>query len=137
MLKAAVLLLAVPLFGAEKDPWSKVRDLKSGTEIRIIKKGAKQPILAKMDEANDERLLAATKTEQISVPREDIDRLDFRPPQTGSRVRGETRTTSGPTEIDTRPRPQGGPSPSQSTSTTTTIGSKPDFETLYRRPPGK
>jgi len=44
---AMVLLAAVTAFAAD-DPWTKVRDLKSGTELRIFKKGGMHPSLAKM-----------------------------------------------------------------------------------------
>ena len=51
-----VLLAAVTAFAAD-DPWTKVRDLKSGTELRIFKKGGLHPIQAKMEEANPDSLI--------------------------------------------------------------------------------
>ncbi len=126
-------LAAVTVWAAD-DPWAKVKDLKSGTEIRVYKKGSTQPVMAKMDEANDGRLLVVVKNEQLAIPKADIDRLDYRPTKPGTRV--TTTTESKNTEPDTRPAPPGLSSrtPGTSTSSSVSIGSKPDFETLYRRP---
>ena len=49
-------LLAATSFAAD-DGWSKVTALRSGTEIRVFRRDAKEPIAAKMDEANDERIV--------------------------------------------------------------------------------
>ncbi len=128
------LVLAAAAALAANDPWAKVKDLKSGTELRVFKKGTAQPVMAKMDEANDERLVVVVKNEQIAIARADIDRLDYRPSKRTSRV--TTRTESKTTDPDTRPAPPGFESrtPGTSSSSTVNIGSKPDFETLYRRP---
>ena|SRR6266540_133061 len=129
-----LLLTTITAFGAE-DAWAKVRELKSGTELRVYKTGAKQPLLVKMDEANADGLMVATKNEQITIQKADIDRIDFRPPQTTSRVTKQTKTTA--TEPDIKPPNAGGTGsvPGQSTSTGLSIGSKPGFETIYRRMP--
>jgi hypothetical protein len=119
---------------AADDGWTKVREIKTGAEIRIYKKGVKQPILAKFDEANDENLVVATKTEQVAIAKDQIDRVDYRPPKTGSRVIRESKTT---TEIDTKTSsstvPHNAPGPTTSSSSSLNIGGKPDFETIYRR----
>jgi hypothetical protein len=129
-------LASLALFSAP-DPWAKVRELKSGTDLRIYKKGAKQPVLAKMDEAFDDRIVVALKDEQTSVAREDIDRLDARPSQSGKRVVAETKTTTTNPNHSASPRDNiGGSSmPGTSSSSGLTIGGKPDFETIYRRVP--
>lgn len=127
-------LATLAAFGAENS-WDKVRELKTGTELRIIKKGARQPLIGIMDEANDERLIVVIKNEEIAIRKDDIDRVDFRP-ATKSRVAKETRTTQSDTTQSTPvgPQPKGSQS-GPSTSTTTSFGgaSKPDFETIYRR----
>lgn len=118
------------------DPWGKVRDLKTGTELRIYKKEARQPVLAIMDEATDQRLIVVVKNEQIAIAKSDIERIDYRPPRPGGRVTKETRTTQtdGASEAKAGPQPQGTRGgPSSSTSTSFGIQSKPDFETIYRR----
>jgi hypothetical protein len=117
-----------------EDPWTKVREIKSGTELRIFKRGAKQPVLAKFDEANDENLIVATKSEQVAIAKDQIDRIDYRPAKTGSRVVRETKTTS---EVDTKTSsstvPHNAPGLSTSSSSSLNVGGKPDFETVYRR----
>jgi len=117
----ALFLLAVSTAFCADDPWAKVRELKSGTEIRIFKKGSMQPVLAKMDEASADAVIVVVKNEQISIPKDQVDRLDYRPPQPGGRVKKEVTTKTE--------------TPDTTTSTNYVIGSKPDFETLYRRPP--
>jgi hypothetical protein len=127
---------AMAAFGAD-DSWGKVRELKTGTELRIYKKGARQFLPATMDEANAERLIAVIKNEQVAIAKDDIDRIDYRPVRPGRRVTKETTTTV--TESHERvaaPGPaQGTNGPTNSTSTGFTFQSKPDFETIYRRPP--
>jgi hypothetical protein len=136
MVRSLLLLLSAAALFAADDPWTKVKELKSGTEIRIVKKGAVKPIEGKFDEAQDDKLLVVVKNEQVAIAKEDIDRLDYRP-KPGSRV---TRTTGAKeTPPDTTP-PVGmdhGPAvPGKSYNSGLSIGSKPDYETLYRRPTG-
>lgn len=93
MLKfTAFLLMALAVFAAD-DPWTKVSAVKSGTELRILKRGSKQPVLAKMDELTESSLIVIVKNEQVAIPREEIERIDARPAQAGSRVTKETKTS--------------------------------------------
>lgn len=130
------LLAAAALFGAD-DPWTKVQSLKSGTEIRVIKKGSTQAVIGKFDEATPERLILVLKNEQIAIPKDQVERLDYRP--TGSRVSVSGKTVHEDPSAAREPRagmghePEGG---ATNTSTNVNIGSKPDFEMLYRRPIG-
>jgi hypothetical protein len=127
-------LAALTVFAAE-NAWDKVRDLRLGTELRIVKKGVRQPILATMDEANDERIIVVVKHEEIAIQKDDIDRIDYRPPRKGKAVK-ETRSTTTDTTQTTPVGPAGQgatPGPSTTTSTSISSGSKPDFETIYRR----
>ena len=136
MPRALLIALATLTAFAADNPWDKVRDLKTGTELRIFKKGARQPILCTMDEANEERLVVVLKNEQMAIRKDDVDRIDFRPPGKPSRVTKETKTTETDSTQTTPvgPQPQGSrPGPSTSTSTTFGGGSKPDFENIYRR----
>ena len=129
------LIAAVATVFAADDSWTKVKDLKSGTELRIVRDGAKQPLLAQMDHATDESLFIATKKEQLVVPKSEIQRLDSRP-ASGSRVSRQTTTkmnqVGNPSPSEQR---VGGATagPSSSTSSSVSFGSKPDFETIYRR----
>ncbi|SPE41748.1 conserved exported hypothetical protein [Candidatus Sulfopaludibacter sp. SbA3] len=130
------LLAAATAFAAD-DPWAKVQALKSGTEIRVIKKGSTQPLIGKFDEADADRLLMVLKNEQVAIPKDQVDRLDYRP--AGGRVTVTGKTTQNDPTAAQEPRagmahqPEGG----GTTSTAgVNVGSRPDFEMLYRRPIG-
>jgi hypothetical protein len=128
-----ILLAAAAAFCAD-DPWIAVTKISSGTEVRIMKKGSSQPVLGKFDEANDDRVLVVVKNSQISIPKDQIDRLDARPP--ASRVKVEGKNTvddpqaakEPPVGMDNHP---GGASTNSTTSVS--VGSRPDYETVYRR----
>ena len=136
-MKLFVLALIALAALAASDTWSKVRDLKTGTELRIYKKGAPQPVLATMDEATDDKLIVVVKNEQAAIAKEDIDRIDYRPTRKGSRVTKETTTTTTDNHDKVAAAtPEAHPvGPSSSTSTNFSIQGKPDFETIYRRAP--
>ena len=134
MSKLFFFLLATMTAFAADDPWAKVRDLKGGTELRVYKKGTAQPVLAKSDDVNDDNLMVVVKNEQVAIPKDQIDRIDYRPSKPGSRLTTETK--SKPTDPDYTPGPptRGAAVPGTSTSTSVGIGSKPDFELIYKRP---
>jgi hypothetical protein len=129
-----LLFAAAVAFGASEDTWNKVKELKSGTEIRIVRRGVPRPIEAKLDETRDDAVVIVVKNEQISVPREDIDRLDYRP-KPGSRIQktGDAKEVppdnTQPVGMDHHP-----PVPSTNYSSGLSIGSKPNYEPLYQRP---
>jgi hypothetical protein len=131
-----LLLAGAVAFGAD-DEWAKVKALKTGAEIRVFKKGSMQPVLAQMDELTDENLIVIVKKTQTAIPKDQIDRIDARPTG-GSRVTKETTTKE--TFPDSKAAADAGPgtTPGPTTTTTTSVnmGSKPDFETVYRRPVG-
>jgi len=130
-----VLLAAVTAFAAD-EPWTKVRDLKSGTELRIFKKGGMHPILAKMEQANPDSLIIVLKNEELAIPRDQIDRIDYRPLRTGGRVTKEvTETVQGPDAKTAAAALDSVPGESTTASTNYVIGSQPEFQTIYRRPP--
>jgi hypothetical protein len=136
MRKVVLLLFAATLVFAADDPWAKVKDLKTGTELRIIKTGAKQPVIAKMDDLTDESLLVIVKNEQTAIPRDQIERIDARPAGKSSRVTSESKTAAegGPNGQPVGPRPTPGAMvPQTSSSNSVSVGNKPDFETIYRR----
>jgi hypothetical protein len=138
MRRYLLCLIATLSFAVTPDPWAAVVKLKSGAEIRVLKKGSMQPILGKFDEANDERLLMVVKNEQVAIPKDQIERLDARPAQSGGRVKLESKTTTddpqkaGEPDIGMRSHPVQG----TSTSSGVSVTGKPDFETVYRRPMG-
>jgi hypothetical protein len=91
-----------------------------------------------MDELTDDNLVVINKNEQTAIPRDQIDRVDYRP-SGKSRITKETTTKVNDGVGDPKaviPGPNQGPSgPSTSTSSGLSIGSKPDFETIFKRPP--
>jgi len=130
-----ILCAAAVAFGAD-DPWGKVKDLSIGTELRVYKVGAKQPVLVKFSDLSDDALIVTTKNEETAIPKDEIDRVDYRPATKGGRTSRETRTTTdvpdtGP--VGPRPGPHGAGGSSSSSSSSLNMGGKPDFETIYRR----
>lgn len=132
---AAIALVCTLLLGAETS-WSKVKDLKTGAELRIYKTGARKPMNATFYDATDDRLIIATKDQQIAVPKGDIDRIDARPVSAPRKPSVEKTQTQ--TDPDYTPgRPFAGPSvPGSSSSSNVSWGNKPNFETIYLRSEG-
>jgi hypothetical protein len=135
---ALLFCTALVAFGAD-DPWAKVKELKTGAELRVYKKGAAQPLLVQMDELTDDNLVVIDKKRQTAIARDQIDRVDYRP-SGKSRVTRETTTkvtdsVGDPKAVIPSPNP-GAPGSTTSTSSNLSIGSKPDFETIYKRPAG-
>jgi hypothetical protein len=137
MSRLLFFLLAVAAAFAADDPWAKVQALKTGTEIRVIKKGSAQPLIGKFDEATDDHLVIVLKNEQVAIAKDLVDRVDYRP--TGSRVTVTGKTVQQDPAAAKEPRagmghePEGG---ATSSSTSVNMGSRPDFEMVYRRPIG-
>ncbi len=132
-----LVLLALSTLWAADNPWAKVQDLKHGAELRIYRNGVREPLVAKFDEANDERILIVSKNSQMAVAKEDIDRLEARPSSKAPARKSVTETTSKTTEPDYTPHPPGGvPVPSTSYGSTVTWGdgSKAPFQLVYTRP---
>ena len=112
------------------DPWVKVHNIKSGTELRIARKASRQPILAVFEDLNDDALIVATKKGEIGIPKDQIERIDARPVG-GSRVNKETRTSTTDDALGP-PTQRSSPGPASSSSSSVSFGGKPDFETVYR-----
>jgi hypothetical protein len=133
------LLIAVAAAWAADDAWSKVKGLKTGTELRVYKKGSARPVLAQMDELTDTNLVVIVKKTETAIARDQIDRIEARP-QAGSRLTTTTTTTETGTDAKSasaQSSPGRGPDvPETSTSTNVSVGSKPDFELVYRRAEG-
>lgn len=137
MLRRFLFLAFTSVSFAADDAWVKVKALASGTELRIVKAGTRTPILAKLDEATDESLIIATKTEQLAIPKEQLEKIEYRPKQTASRIVRETTTDNTPLNKDAArpsPGPTRTPGPSGSSSSNVTIGGKPDFQVIWTRP---
>ena len=128
--------LILSSFAAE-DAWSKVKALKSGTEIRVFQPGIKEPLVGKIDEADEERLVLVVKNEQRAVAKADIERLEARP--SGGRPVTKTTTVKSedPSAELARPKvpvPGSSVTPAlSSTSSSVSYGGKPGFELVYRK----
>jgi hypothetical protein len=133
-----LLLAAAAAAVCADDPWTAVAKLKSGTEIRVLKKGSTQPVLGKFDEANDERLLLVVKNSQVSIPKDQVDRVDARTAPSSGRVKVEGKTTTDDPQAAKEPEVGMNSHPVVSTTTTSgvTVTGGPGFETVYRRPLG-
>jgi hypothetical protein len=135
-----VLCAAVVAFGAN-DPWAKVKEVKTGAELRVYKRGSVQPLTVKMDELTEENLVVINKNAQLAIPRDQIERIDARP--TG-RTRTVTNTQTAEQNAATDPRstipgPNQPPGAMHAATTTTASGvtwTKQEFETIYRRTAG-
>jgi hypothetical protein len=74
------LLLLLLLFA---DPWTGVRELKPGGDVRVYKTGEKKPVAAKFDSASEDALVLVLKSGQVSIPKSRIERVEYRAPQPG------------------------------------------------------
>jgi hypothetical protein len=125
--KTLLLLVAAATLFAADDPWTKIKDLQRGGDVQVFRKGAAKPLEAKLDEVRDDAVVVLVKNEQKSIPKEEIDRLDYRP---------KGRTPSG--DISHVGMADGVPAPVASRPGTGYMGgiklTKPSYETVYRRP---
>lgn len=142
MVKRAVLFLAAALLvsGAE-DPWTKVKELKTGSELQVYKRGVLKPMTVKMDELTGESLVVIDKKKQVAIPRDEIERIDARP---AGRTRNTTDTVTAEKNAANDPRanipgPNQPPGAMHAPSTTASSGvtwTSQGFETVYRRTAG-
>ena len=141
MLKTILVLCAAAVaFGAE-DPWAKVKELKTGSELRVYKRGSAQPLLVKMGDLTDDNLVVVNKKEETAIPRDQIDRIEAR---LAARTRTTIDTESAEKNAASDPRssipgPNAPPGAMHAPTTTTSTGvqwTKQDFEVVYRRPTG-
>ncbi|HEY3836875.1 MAG TPA: hypothetical protein VGL72_09905 [Bryobacteraceae bacterium] len=102
-MRAILFLLAAAAFtfGADvknDDPWAKVKDLKSGSDIRVYKVGVAQPVVAKSGDVTEDRVIVIIKNEETGIRKKDIDHIDYHPPgnkPTKSQTRTQTHDASG------------------------------------------
>lgn len=128
-----LLLTAIAVLAAE-DPWVQVRELKSGAELRIYRVNTEKPLLAKFDQATGESLMVVTKTGQVSIPKEQIERLYCRrtpPPRLVKDTRVDRTITPKGAESTNHTLP----GVTTSVKTLLDIPSKSAFEKIYDRTP--
>ena len=130
---ALIILSAAGLFAAD-NPWAKVTDLPNRSELRIYQKGVRDAITATLADATEERIVVVVKNKQMTIAKEDIERIDARPVE--PKKKPEATTTQTTSDPDLAPRLGAGP-PMPTTSTSSGMsfgGSKPDFKTIYIKP---
>jgi hypothetical protein len=133
---ATLLALGAMAAAAAPDPWTKVREIRSGTEVRIVRDGVRQPIAAKFGEWRDQAIVVVINNGQVAIPRAEIERLDARPQAKRTKVESQSQATD--VEAANRSAGQPGSGAHQGASTGGSVSfSKPPFETVYRRPPQK
>lgn len=129
-----ILLAALTLFGAD-NPWLKVRQLPNRSELRIYRNGDKSPLNAVLADTSDDAIVVVAKNKQLTLRKDEIDRLDARPPAKPSKP--EVTTTSKQTDPDYTPQPGPGARPAlpgTSSASGISFGSnKGDFKTVYTR----
>jgi hypothetical protein len=128
MIRLAMVLFAVSAAFAAEDPWSAVRGITSGAEVRAVQRGAAQPVRANMDELRGGSLIVVIKSAQVAIPRDRIERIDLRPRQTGSRAARESKTTSTTGRVG---------EPSSSALPGIFFGSQPDLKLSTGEPPAR
>ena len=122
MWKLALALLAVSFaFGADGgDPWGKVKNLKTGSDLRIYKTGITEPITAKFADVTERKLLVIIKNTETAINKAEIDHVDYQPPA-GKPVTTKTYTADGDSA---------GMSVSRS-------GGRDGWQTVYQRTPAR
>jgi hypothetical protein len=136
-----VLFAALAAMGAD-DPWAKVKELKSGSDLKIWKRGASQPVEAKYDDLTEEKLIVVLKNEQVGLDKTAISRIDARDASKRPKPKLQSKTVSDVQVADHSASPPRSiqesqvRGPSTSTSGTVSWGDQPGFETVYRRASG-
>ncbi len=138
------ILLALPALAG--DDWDKVKDLPSGSDLKIYEHGSAQPKLAKFADVTASSLIIIVKNEQVALTKDGIDLIEARPPAKKGAKRklvqelhvddpakpGTDAGPHGPTA-----GPQGTPgAPSYSSTTSIVSGDSREFSTVYRRVSG-
>jgi hypothetical protein len=95
VLRFAGLFIACALGWGADDPWQKVKDLKTGSDIRIFRIGSAKPIEAKSGVVTDDKVVVALKKEDVAVNKSEIDHIDYRPPRTRVKTESAQTTTDG------------------------------------------
>jgi hypothetical protein len=124
MWKLAALLFATSfILYADKnvaaDPWDKVRDLKTGSDLRIYKTGVTEPVRAQFADVTERKLLVIIKNSETAITKSEIERIDYQPPPTKSRTKTYDAT------------------PDSASMSISSGNSREGWQTIYQRPPSK
>lgn len=132
----ATILVSAMLSTAADDPWAKVKDLKSGTAIRVVRTGEKSAVEAEFLDLTDERLILAIKKTQTSILREEIDRIEARASQK-SYQRDSKVTNTDPNQQLARPTPGRPVTPPLQSSGSGVTFTRPGYELVYHKTASK
>jgi hypothetical protein len=80
MWKMAAVLLGCAFACAAEDSWAKVKELKTGSDLRVYKKGGLDPITAKSVDVTERKLVVLIKNVETAINKVDVDRVDYQPP---------------------------------------------------------
>lgn len=126
----------IALAFAADDPWAKVIALKSGSEVRILKSGDKQPVTAQFSEADEERLIVVVKNTQLAIAKADVEKLEAKPPS-GKRVKTEQNNAAVDPNVELSkpkvPVPGSRATPALQSATSGVTYTRPGFELVYRK----
>lgn len=138
---ALVLLAALTLFAADglaaDNPWAKVQAIPNRSELHVWQKGARDPLTATFADASENGIVVVVKNKQMTIAKEDIDRIDSRPPAGKAKPAVTTTEKSNDPDYTPQSHPNNGPAlPSTETSGGVSFGSgdKGEFKTVYVRP---
>jgi hypothetical protein len=133
---ALIFLAALTLFAAD-NPWTKVQQLSDRSELRIYQKGRKNPLDATLADATEDHLVVVAKNKQLTIAKDDIDRIDARPAADKKKPTVTKTQTSSDPDYTPQGHPDTGPAlPGTSSSGGVSFGgNKGDFKTVYTRPP--
>lgn len=134
------LFAAIAAASGDEDPWTKVRKMESGSDVRVYRSGKKKPVEGKFEQASAESVVVLLKNAQVSIPREQVERVDWRPARNGGGVAMETGRHVGTREAAATGRSKDSNLPPRSTVTGIKIRPWVSYETIYRRaeaPPKK
>jgi len=121
MLKTILILCSCAFAYGADDPWSKVKSLKTGTDLQVYRRGSTQPLQVKMDELTNENLVVISKNSQTAIARDEIERIDAR--STGrTRSVNETKNTERNAATDPRSAIPGPNSPPGAMNAPSTSG---------------
>ena len=131
-----ILLFALTALGAD-DPWIKVKTLPDRSELRVYKKGAHDPLTVILADASEDAIVVVEKKTQLTIHKEEIDRIDARPVTTSKKPAITTTEKTSDPDYTPKGTPSKGPAlPSTESSSSMSFGgNKPDFKTVYTRPP--
>ncbi len=128
-----IVFLAALLAFAADDLWTKLSDIKTGSDLRVYRTGNKPPILATFADVNEDNLIVLVKNTETAIPKDQIERIDARGKQGKPAMTTETHTSEEPPAVGAPNMHQQEGLSSNSSSSVSFGGGKGDFQTVYRR----